>query len=161
MVFSSRFVNTWVTPENVHDLLTEQGFDRDVEVVIIDMDGNDYWLWNALQLAPKLVVVELNETLGTERSIAIPYSADFQLPKGSVHRSASLRAFTKLANRRGYRLVGTERYNFNAFFLRNDCAPDLIPEVSVESCMTHPKLQRHDVLVSREKTLAEEEWIEI
>ena len=156
-----QFVNTWVTPDNVNGLLSDHGFESDVDVVIIDMDGNDYWMWDALQLDPKLVVVEVNETLGTEPSVAIHYRPDFQLPHGSVYRSASLRAFTKLAKRRGYRLVGMERYNFNAFFLRNDCAPDLIPEVSVESCMIHPKLSHSLVLAKREKVLAEESWLDV
>jgi hypothetical protein len=159
--YPPHFVNTWVTPDNIDALLVEHDFENNVEVVIIDMDGNDYWMWNALRLNPKVVVVEINETLGTEPSIAIPYQPNFQLPKGSVHRSASLRAFNKLAVSRGYRLVGMERYNFNAFFLRNDCAPDLIPEVSVESCMTHPKLSAPSVLAKRERALAEEDWVEI
>ena len=54
-----------------------------------------------------------------------------------------------------------ERYNYNAFFLCNDCAPDLIPEVSVESCMIDPKLSHSLVLAKREKVLAEESWLDV
>jgi hypothetical protein len=155
-----RFVNTWVTPDNVNAHLAEHGFGSDVDVVIIDMDGNDYWMWEALELDPRLVVVEFNQALGTEPSIVIPYRPDFRWREGSAYRSASLRAFAKLASRLGYRLVGTERYCFNAFFLRNDCAPDLIPEVSVESCMNHPKLTEDYVKASRENVLADK-WLEV
>jgi hypothetical protein len=158
--FPPRFVNAWVTPDNINAHLAEYDFDHDVDVVIIDMDGNDYWMWNALELEPKLLVVEINETLGSEMSVVIPYDPDFRLPQSSNHRSASLRAFANLASRRGYRLVGTERYNFNAFFLRNDCVPDLIPEVSVESCLVHPKLREDHVRLARESTLAEDEWLD-
>jgi hypothetical protein len=159
--YPPEFVNTWVTPDNINELLDEHGFQHDVEVVIIDMDGNDYWMWNALRLNPKIIVVEINETLGPDLSVAIHYRPDFQLPQDSLYRSASLRAFTKLATQRGYRLVGMERYNFNAFFVRNDCAPALLPEVSVESVMTHPKLTHSAVLAQREKVLAQESWLEI
>jgi len=159
--YPPRFVNEWISPDNVNTLLSANGFDRDVDVAIIDMDGNDYWMWNALEISPKFVVVEINETLGTEVSVAIPYDTNFVLPHGSVHRSASLRAFTRLANRRGYRLIGTERYGFNAFFLRNDCIPELISEVSVDSCLKHPILSESYVRESREATLANEEWLEV
>ncbi len=159
--YPPRFVNEWITPDNINTLLSDNGFDRDVDVVIIDMDGNDYWVWNALELTPKFVVVEINETLGTEVSVAIPYDPNFVLPGNSVHRSASLRAFTRLAHRRGYRLIGTQRYGFNAFFLRNDCVPELVSEVSVDSCLRHPILSESYVGESREATLANEEWLEV
>ena len=57
-----RFVNTWVTPDNVNAHLAEHGFGSDVDVVIIDMDGNDYWMWEALELDPRLVVVEIQSS---------------------------------------------------------------------------------------------------
>ena len=140
--FPPLFVHSWVTPDNVNELLAEHGFNRNIDVLIIDMDGNDYWLWEAIRSDPRVVVVEINETLGSDVSVAISYDAAFRWNHGSAYRGASLRAFTKLARRRGYRLVGTERYNFNAFFVREDCASELLPERAVRDCLTHPSLPR-------------------
>ena len=137
-----RFVNTSVTPDNVNAHLAEHGFGSDIDVVIIDMDGNDYWMWEALALDPRLVVVEFNQALGTPALNCDSLSPRFSMARRFGIPQCFSAGIRRNRERLGYRLVGTERYCFNAFFLRNDCAADLIPEVSVESCMNHPKLQR-------------------
>ena len=53
---------------------------------------------------------------------------------------ASLPAFVKLARRKGYRLVGCNRSGYNAFFIRNDVAETLLPEIPVAACFEHPKV---------------------
>jgi hypothetical protein len=103
-----------------------------VEVLSIDVDGNDYWLWQAISHEPALVVIEYNASLGPERSVSVPYRPDFDRyamhPSGLYH-GASLKALERLGRRKGYRLVGVERTGVNAFFVRGDVAAATLPAV--------------------------------
>ena len=96
----------------------------------IDVDGNDYWLWDALEcVQPRFVMVEAHPELGREEYV-MPYDADFvwaNAPEG-VRGGASLAAVARLAERRGYRTVGANQYGFNVLFARQDVAP-AVPEI--------------------------------
>jgi hypothetical protein len=72
---------------------------------------------------------------------------------------ASLAAFTKLARRKGYRLVGCNRYGFNAFFVRADLGVKELPEIPVADCFKHPKViwgMQH-----RWPTVKDLPWVEV
>jgi len=120
-----------VTREDVNDLLTRSGFNGELDLLSLDIDGNDYWVWEALDAcSPRVVVLEYNWLFGPERAVTIPYDAEFKVGAGGTrsYRGASLAAFAHLARKKGYRLIATERVN--AVFLRNDVAPD-IPALEV------------------------------
>lgn len=139
-VFPPKIMAAMVRRENVNELLQGAGFAGEVDLVSIDIDGMDYWIWEALEVVnPRLLVIEANCKFG-RRSITVPYDPKFIYnPAESPHyNGASLTALTKLGRQKGYRLVGTNRFGFNAFFVRHDVAPELLPEVTVESCRTHP-----------------------
>jgi hypothetical protein len=114
----------FVTSENVNDLLALSGFDSDVGLLSIDVDGNDYWILDALALVkPRLLIVEYNALFGAARNITVPYDARFEKQKAhhsGLYFGASLGALAALAARKGYSLVATESSGVNAFFVRND-----------------------------------------
>jgi hypothetical protein len=115
-----------VTREDVNDLLRAYGFTGELDLLSLDIDGNDYWVWEAMSLcSPRVVVLEYNWLFGPERAVTIPYDADFKVGASGTrsYRGASLAAFVHLAHRKGYRLVATERVN--GIFLRNDVAPEI------------------------------------
>jgi hypothetical protein len=120
-----RLVTAIVTPENVDDLVREAGLSGEVDYVSIDIDSVDYWVLEALSVVrPRVLVLEYNAYLGPERSVTVPRDADFtSVPKG--YFGASLVALTKLAARKGYRLIACEETGVNAFFLRSDLRPDI------------------------------------
>lgn len=124
-------VAAWITRENVNDLVREAGLDGEVDFLSIDLDGNDYWVWEALSVcSPRVVVVEYNSAFGPDRAVTIPYDPKFDRHNYRfVYYGASLAALAKLATAKGYRLVATEPNGVNAFFLRNDVEPS-IPECS-------------------------------
>jgi hypothetical protein len=113
-----------VTRENINELFAAQGMGGDLGLVSIDVDGVDWWLWEALEVArPAVVVVEYNHRFGPTDSVTVPYSPDFE--RRAAHPSlcffgASLEALTRLALRKGYALVGCGRAGVNAFFVRSD-----------------------------------------
>jgi hypothetical protein len=134
------FLCEFVTRENVNALVRGAGFEGDVDFVSIDIDGNDYWIFEALEcVQPRLVCVETHTEYGLEDVVA-PYDAQFDwrsAPAGA-HLGASPVAMTRLAERLGYRLVGGNLYGFNTFYLRSDLVPtDLLPTLPVDELFRH------------------------
>ena len=123
----------FVTPENINDLLREitpEG--GDLDLLSIDVDSIDYWIWDAVEgFHPRVVVCEYNASFGARRSVTVTPRDGFDPfthhPSGYYH-GASLAALYKLAEARNYQLVGCDSAGVNAFFVRRDCAnglPDL------------------------------------
>jgi hypothetical protein len=144
-VIAPSMTSGWLTAENVNELLGDHGIEGEVDLLAIDIDGNDYWLWRAIRaISPRVVVIEYQDILGPERSVTIPYDPQFSLDRydenttGANYAGASLRAMVKLGREKGYRLVATNAYGFNAFFVRDDLATDLLPEIPIEHGFRHP-----------------------
>nr|WP_278003492.1 hypothetical protein [Nodosilinea sp. TSF1-S3] len=124
-------VTAWITRDNINDLIKDAGFYGDVGILSIDIDGNDYWVWERIGVInPVIVVVEWNSVFGPDHAISIPYSEDFQ--RGTAHYSnlywgASIQAFNHLAERKGYALMGSNTAANNLFFVRRDRLGRLTP----------------------------------
>ena len=107
-----------VTPENVNQLFTDYGVPQRFGVLSIDVDGQDYWIWEALSNAyrPDVVVIEYNAAFGTESPLVerrgFPF-ADFR----TNCFGASIEALRRLALSKGYELVHCEAAGINAFFV--------------------------------------------
>ena len=130
-------VASWVTAENVNSLIAENGFAGDIDLLSLDVDGMDYWIWRAIQcISPRVIILEFNAVWGPDRAVSLPYQADYRIDYGQhpYYAGASLAAFVKLATEKGYRLVGTQRLGFNALFVRSDLGKDLLPEISPRQC---------------------------
>ena len=139
--FGVKTVCEWVTRENVNGLLDRQGVTGDVDLLSIDIDGNDYWVWQAITVcAPRVVIVEFNPFFGRTRSVVVRYDPRFDRAHyRTVCRTffgASLGALARLAATLGYRLILAEPRGGNAYFLRNDVDPS-IPGAPPEA--VHPK----------------------
>jgi hypothetical protein len=121
----------FLTRENVNEVVSSAGLEGEVDLLSLDVDGNDYWLWEALEcVQPRLVVVEAHPELG-RGDYVMPYKADFvwsSAPREGRY-GASLLSLVRLGERLGYRAVGANQYGFNVFFARADVAPEL-PVVS-------------------------------
>jgi hypothetical protein len=130
----------FVTRENIDALMRGSGFDRDLGILSIDVDGVDYWLLDAIgSVVPRILVVEYNALFGAERKISVPYQHDFV--RGRKHYSnlyfgASLPAFEYLARRKGYTLVGTNSAGCNAFFVRSDLMSEKLQELAAQKAYT-------------------------
>jgi len=137
--FPPIFKSARATRENINEILTDAGMAGEIDLLSIDIGGMDYWIWEAMDcVRPRVVVVKANSKFGGARAITVPYRPDLSIPPDHPHyHGASLPAFVKLARRKGYRLVGSNRFGFNAFFVRADCGVDLLPEVSADSCRQH------------------------
>ena len=111
-----------VTAENVDELFAAGGVSSEPDVVSIDVDGNDLWIWRALTHArPRVLVIEYNAHLDHGRPLVQPYDPDHEWA-GTDWFGASLGAIEVVAAERGYRLVHTELAGVNAFLVRDDVA---------------------------------------
>ena len=122
--------NTFLHRENLDQVILSNGVSGAIDILSIDIDGNDYWLWEALTcISPRVVVIETNASLGHSLSLTVPYDSLFarfdKHPSGFYH-GASLTALARLGKNKGYRLVAQDSMGVNAFFLREDIdAPDI------------------------------------
>lgn len=140
--YKPKFISKKVNCENINQIIEDQGFKGEIGLLSIDIDGNDYWIWKALTIVdPKVVIIETHNEFGLN-DIVVPYQPDYSYPgKHPVYHGASPVAMVKLASSKGYRLVGSNELGFNFIFIKNEIAADLIPEVSIESLLTHPSVK--------------------
>lgn len=138
-------VNAWITAENINSLIVDNGFEGEIDLLSLDLDGMDYWIWKAINcINPRVVVLEYNSLWGSEHTVTVPYKADFGAEHnefGVDYGGASLPAFVKLGREKGYRLVGCQFYGFNAFFVRSGIGEDIFPEIPASKCFEHPSAQ--------------------
>jgi len=113
-----------VTMENINRTLVENGFEGDIGILSIDVDGNDYWIWSSIDVInPTLVIIEYNSFFGEKRAVTIPYEPEFVRTKAhysTVYWGASLKALCFLAGKKGYVFVGSNSNGNNAYFVRKD-----------------------------------------
>lgn len=138
-------VEAFVTRENINDLLKSHGMAGEICILSVDIDGNDYWVWEAITAVnPAIVILEYNGRFAPERSVTVPYNAAFQRSKAHyshVYYGASLGALTKLSARKGYALVGSNSVGSNAFYVRRDLVVPPLREVSVSEAWLRPQFR--------------------
>jgi len=130
------FIQAWLTRENVNQLITENGFLGEIDLLSLDIDGNDYYIMEAINvIKPRIIICETQNAIPSDLALTIPYRLDFRKTEDSNPDfiGVSLLAMTKLLNKKGYRLIGSHRFGFNAIFMLNEIKTEYFPEVSVES----------------------------
>jgi hypothetical protein len=119
-------VAAFVTRENINELLLKSGFSGEIGLLSIDIDGNDYWVWEAINaVRPVICICEYNAVFGDVWPLSIPYEEKFVRTRpefNNLYFGASIVALDSLANRKGYRFLGTNSEGVNAFFIREDYA---------------------------------------
>jgi hypothetical protein len=123
-LFDLTAISKFLDKENLNTTIENAGFVGDIGLLHIDVDGNDYWLWECLTIVkPEIVIMEYNSTFGNNEAISVPYKSDFFVTKehySNLYFGASIKAFEFLANKKGYSLVGSNSNGNNAYFVRND-----------------------------------------
>lgn len=138
-IYPPKFVHVLITRDNVNDCITRAGFSGEVDLLSIDIDGNDYWIWDAIRcVSPRVVCIETHVEFGLN-DVVVPYDAHLMTKSNHPdYFGASLVAMMKLAKRKGYRLIGANKYGYNSIYIRNDIGQDILPEASLESVLRHP-----------------------
>jgi hypothetical protein len=134
-IFPPKLQQAWITAENVNEFCLENEIEGAIDLFSLDMDGVDCWVWeNFKAISPRVVVVEYLDILGHEKALTVPYKADFN--RFDIHPDyfgASIPAFIKLGQKKGYRPVACNRYGYNIIFVRQDViGTDVLPEIPVD-----------------------------
>jgi hypothetical protein len=112
-----------VTSQNINSLLKEY-FPHPIDLFSIDIDGIDYWIIKELrEKISKIFILEYNSIFGSEIEVSVPNINNFS--RKEYHYSnlcfgASLKAYVKLMDQKGYYLLGVNRLRNNAFFINKD-----------------------------------------
>lgn len=120
---------SFITKDNINQLIEQNGITGDIGLLSVDIDGNDYWVWQAIDIInPAIIISEYNSLWGYERAVTTPYDPNFIRGKqhySNLYYGASVKALTLLASKKGYSLVAGNQAGNNLFFVRNDLLNDL------------------------------------
>ena len=114
-------VCSFIDRENINETFATNDFAGEIGLLSIDIDGNDYWIWESIDtVQPVLVIVEYNSVFGSKRAVTVPYDPAFNCTKAhpsNLFWGCSLRALYLLANQKGYAFVGSDSRGNNAYFV--------------------------------------------
>ncbi len=121
----------FVTADNIKSIISNANFSENLDLLHIDLDGNDYWVWQALNCTyPVIAIIEYNSLFGAERAITVPYRPDFERFKAhysGLYAGSSLAALCDLAQHKGYCFIGSNSAGNNAYFIRKDKVGPFMP----------------------------------
>jgi hypothetical protein len=134
--YDLRAIQCFITKDNINDILNSSGFKKEVGILSIDIDGNDYWVWEAIKgWEPQIIICEYNSLFGFDEPVTIPYKSEFVRGVASPFNfyGTSLKAAYLLAKERGYFFVGCNSAGNNAYFIKEQLRPSCpISEKSLE-----------------------------
>ena len=127
-----------VTAENIQELFKKYNVPKNFDLLSIDIDYNDYWVWKAItDYHPRAVVIEYNSSIPPNESKSVPYDPN-AIWDGTNYFGASLLALKNLGLSKGYTLVGCDNNGVNAFFIKTDLINNFqIPKI--EKCFRPPQ----------------------
>jgi hypothetical protein len=118
--------SAWISADNINELIRGAGISGDIGILSVDIDGVDYWVWQAIDVVqPRIVIAEYNSLFGPEAKVTPPYDPTFERAKAHsshVFYGSSIAALNHLAEQKGYQLIGTNSAGNNVFFVRKDLA---------------------------------------
>ncbi len=120
-------VRCFITKDNINQRLLDfinLGYSPELGILSIDIDGNDYWVWEEINVVnPIIVIVEYNALFGKDKPWTIPYKEDFyrhDAHSSQLYWGTSLKALCILAEKKGYDFIGCNSHGNNAYFIRKD-----------------------------------------
>lgn len=117
-------IDSFITKDNINQIITDAGFGGNIGILSVDIDGNDYWVLNAIEcVKPRILICEYNNIFGKDHKVTIPYDSNFYRTNShysNLYWGASLGAFLDYADKKGYYYFGSNSAGNNAFFVRKD-----------------------------------------
>ena len=130
--------NVFITKKNINEILKKKLNNLDIGLLSVDLDGNDYWIIEAINcIEPYIIVCEYNSIFGDKKMITTPYKSSFS--RNSSHYSnlffgSSIKALIRLMKDKGYTFIGSNLNGVNAFFIRNDHARNILIKIKNIQC---------------------------
>jgi hypothetical protein len=115
-----------VSPQNIGSLFAEADVPTELGILSIDIDGNDYWVWEAITgYRPVILVIEFNSGIPSEEPLVQPFNEGD--PEDGTFFGANLAALEVIGVAKDYELVHTDIAGVNAFFVRRDLLTGAVP----------------------------------
>lgn len=139
-------ITEYITVDNINNILKKSKFNN-VGILSIDLDGNDYYVLNAIDFEffnPSIVIVEYNALFGMEKSISVIYDEFFNRVNAhysNLYWGASIKAFNYLLSKLGYSLVCCNSNGVNAYFVKNSLLNDNVCKVDVYQSFKNSKFR--------------------
>jgi hypothetical protein len=128
----------FITAQNINSLFAKYDVPNEFDLLSIDIDTNDYWVWDAIKdYSPRVVVIEYNSSVPPTESKSTSYDPAARWD-GTDYFGASLLALKRLGDSKGYSLVTCDRSGVNAFFVRNDLVKDHFKIDAIEKVFRPP-----------------------
>jgi len=152
--YKFKYIDSFIYKNNINEILNANNVPKEIDLLSIDIDGNDYWIWESMQnIKPRAVIMEYNASLGYKESLVMKYNDSHgkyeKHPLGWYH-GASLMALERLGSIKGYSLVCCDSLGVNAFFVRNDLLNEKIKPTDVQECYYSHK-RRDDICSMQEQ----------
>ncbi len=112
----------FITAENINYVFNKHKVPKSFDILSIDVDCNDYWLWKAVDYDPTVVCIEYNSNFDYEKEAIVEYHPDNQWDY-TMSYGASFKSMCKLADKKGYYLYAESDYS-NLFFIKNKYKKD-------------------------------------
>jgi hypothetical protein len=140
--------------DNLNEIINSYYSEKEeIDFLSIDVDGNDYYLFENLLIKPKIICIEYNFWFGSNIKCSIPYDKNFIWEQGSLYSGASLNALCSLAKTKGYHLITLESHCANAFFIRSDLRHNFDIIDNVTSFKVPKKYSNNEIIKGREYLL--------
>lgn len=110
-----------ITAENITQLFDKYSVPHDLDLLSIDIDYNDFYVWQAIdeKYQPAVVLIEYNASLLPTEDKVVKYRP-FYIGDGTNYFGASILALYHLGRSKGYSLVYADKVGVNLFFVRDD-----------------------------------------
>jgi hypothetical protein len=133
-------VNAFINKNNINDLIAKKGgINGEIDLLSVDIDGNDYHIWKAIDCVnPRVVCIEYNAKFPPNFEWIMKYDENHIWDGISDKSGASLKSLEILGNELGYQLVGTNLNGVNAFFVRKELTKDLFVQPATAENLYNP-----------------------
>ena len=114
----ARCLQAWVYPGNIEILFEEDNVPKDLDLLVIDIDSNDYYVWKAIHdYRPKVVQIEYNGIFAPPQKVVVDFHPMNYWDEKTFYYGASIQSYYELAKKKGYELVYAESRGINLFFV--------------------------------------------
>ena len=112
----------FVSAKNINDLLRKYNVPEEIDLLSIDIDGQDFHVWNQITNRARVVVIESNYYMLPTKDLVHYYNENHEWNGGHLSGSSTL-ALMKLGNRKGYTLVAIS--GCDLIFIRDDLCKNI------------------------------------
>ena len=134
---SLQVINAFIVKDNI-DTIIGGSLSGSIDMLSIDIDGNDYWVWESINcIQPRVVVIEYNAKFPPEHEWIMKYNERHTWEEDD-EQGASLKSLELLGRKLGYQLVGTSYTGVNAFFVKQDITKNIFVQPATAENLYNP-----------------------